>query len=319
MKNGKQNGAPPTEDHEPIRPTKPDAILDAEVGGIRFNAAIQDFKRVTKNHNGKAYKWYASKSWDEWWDEFNTATDKTGDLKYRTAWHFCKVKTKNQWERDLLWEMIGPPPTEDERKRLRAPYLGDWQTRRENGFWAIAPGKIESIKATIKERQDQIAKAESVAPLTIPHMQRWHRLSLQIDKAFGGNPYDPNYSPLHKKNRIRVREYIKLHKAAVQVERQLWETWMRIHGLNPNDANAWAIMAGMVSAAQLGAAGAVVGAQAQQQLDEYSKLDLMLAKDWREKTEMYPGLTPPVAVLEGEVKPNGKDKNGKDKHESVKQ
>jgi hypothetical protein len=304
MKSNGKNGHAAEEQASSV-PGSVSSILEAEVGRPVSSLKIQDFSKTGK-HARKAYLWYKSKPWDDWWDEFSTAADANGRLKYKTAWSFCRVKAKKGWERELLWEMIGPqPPTVNNH---RAPWLGDWQRRRENGFWALDPTKMEGVKAVVKERQDAMEAAKAIAPLMLPHMQRMHRLTLEIDAAFGGSPYLANYPPDHEKNKKRVREYLAVLKAAVDQEKELWEMWMKAHGLNPGDAGAWLMMASIVGQ-QAGIAGAkgalagqMIGMQQALQLSA-DQADIALVRDLRAKTEMYPGLTAPDITVPKDRKP----------------
>lgn len=257
-----------------------------------------DFKGAGSNC-AKALQWYKAQPWDEWWDEFTTAIDGKGRPMYPTVSRFVKAKTKNQYQRELMMEMIGPEPPET----MRAPWLGDWEKRRASGFWEVDSRKYKSIQQAIKERQDAIEAAKAVGPLTIPHMKRWHRLSEKIDAMFNGEPFLMNLPPDDPKNQARFKAYVEMHRIAENQEKAMWEMWMKAHGLDPSDANAWVTMASMV-AARAGAAGALAGAAAASsgQLDRFSSLDLMLAKDLREKSEMYPGLSLPDASGEPATK-----------------
>lgn len=292
--NGKSNGHSQAEEVQVF-------LEEAEVGRpILSQGKLLDWaKRHVSPNCKKAFDWYKDIEWDVWWDDFATSLDKTGKPKYRTAWQFVKAMTKNKFEKDLLWEMIGPEPPEE--AKLRAPYLGDWQKRRTNTFWSISPGRLESVKAAIKEREEALMAARAVSPLLLPKMARWERLSQKIDEAFNGNPFLPDLPPNHPKNIARVNEYMRLHQLADSQTYRVCDAWFKAHGLDPNDGAAWVAMLGM-TAARAGAAGALAGAALAQGTlpngQQINPWDLLMAQNMREKAEMYPGLTLPDAVIE---------------------
>lgn len=249
-----------------------------------------NFKPATSNAQ-KALKFWKSKPWDEWWDEFNEKIDKQGRPVYRTVGQFVRAKAKNQYERDLMLEMIGPEPPEE--KSLRAPWLGDWQLRRANGFKAYDDEKYESIKQALHERVDALEAAKAVAPLTVPFMKRWNRLADKVDEIFGGQPFNVELGPTHPENIKRFKAYVEMHREVERGAMRMWNKWMKAHGMDPNphmDAQQWVTMAAL-AAGKAGAAGALTGVAAAG--GQFQEWDLMFAKDLREKAEMYPGLTLP--------------------------
>lgn len=287
-----------------------------------------DFKRShgqSKDSN-KAYQWYKHQPWDEWWDEFNTAIDEHARPRYRTAWQFCCAKTEDPWQRRLLWEMIGPD--RPAAKALRAPWLGDWQKRRANGYWALEPDKVRTIQAALKERQDAIESARALAPLVAMRLQRWHRLQELIDTAFGGQPYLENLPVNNDQNRERIREYIRLQRTIDKQIDQLCKVWWQTHGMPPaHDGQAWVNMLSLLAAGgKIGAAAALTGATAGANAERekaidilgalgLNKFDVLFAQDLRKREERYPALpslTGGPATIPGETvaeeKPNGKRK-----------
>jgi hypothetical protein len=192
---------------------------------------------------GKPYDYYKSLAgkWQKWWDEFNTRLDENGKLQFRTAWSFIRSRTKDEWEREILWEMIGPKPQpEEDKKYLRVPWLGDWQKRREQGFNNFSdPRKFRSIAAAYKERAKQMDAAKSVAPLIIRNIARWEELAEKITQAFSGQPLMAREAPDSPKNRSRLEFFIRMQKEVLEQEARLWGEWFRCHGLDPTDPSHW--------------------------------------------------------------------------------
>ena len=136
-------------------------------------------------HGGRTYEFYKSIRWPEYWDEFNTALDpKTNQRKYKTVNQFIQAKCKQEWQRELMWEMIGPEPKLlGNKQQLRVPYLGDWEKRRNNGFWCFEDhGKVRMVQEAIREKQEGLQATRALAPLLASRMARWKKIAEVIDQ-----------------------------------------------------------------------------------------------------------------------------------------
>lgn len=242
-----------------------DEILDAVV-----EAPVRPVSKIRYNHQGRPYAYYKSLCerglWAEWWDDFNSSVDpKTGKTKYRTAYQFAQAKANGAEQRKWIMEMIGPRPDLDDTglKKLRLPWLGDWEKVRANGFWAFEdPSKTKAIAQAVKERQDQKLAVLALAPLCYQQISRAVRAHQKVDEIFGGQLYMDSLSPTDPKNLRRMKAYVNAHSL---VDKKLLAPWLQryfeIHGFDPNWAgHQWANMAGM--AGQVGAAAALTGVAA---------------------------------------------------------
>lgn len=255
---------------------------------------------------GKAFEYAMTLSgkWHRMWKDFSTEMTDKGALKYKSVWAYIKELTKDEFKRDVLWEMIGPEPElEAGRRLLRVPWLGDWDQIRRQSF-VPDTRKFAAIKETYKQRAQQLDAARAVAPLTIRQIARWENLAAQIDEAFAGQPFDLSEAPDSEKNVKRLSLYIKLQKKVLDTETQLWDSWYKAHGLNPGLPEHWLnmrIMDGMPlqDPAQLGDGKTIEGQTAAPQeigghaiknvaLPEGVSIDdLLLAKALRAKAKMY--------------------------------
>jgi hypothetical protein len=221
-----------------------DDLLDA--GEDKYSKPLDvPEDRIAYSKTGKGYKYYLSLKgkWQVWWDEFATALDSYGKLKYDSIWSFIRSRTKKREEQDFLARMLGPRPYLDEGEKRDVPWLGDWAERRRQGFWAFDnPRKIKDLEIAYKNNVEKLEAARSLGPVIIRHISRFEKLSEQIDEAFAGKPFLPNEAPNSPRNKIRVRHYIRLHKAVLQVSVTLWGQWLRANGLDPNDPTAWMTM-----------------------------------------------------------------------------
>ena len=224
----------------------------------KSNEQQQDFDFV---RNTPSHKFYMAQNWLELWDEFVTATvGKNAVLKYRTSWQFCRAKWK-KLDRELAWEIIGPREAADlsNNKKRRVPWLGDWQKRRAKTWgYSYDEDKFKSINQAIKERSDQLEAMKALGPLTMRWMEKGARLADKVEEAFMGMPLDPNLEPTNKKNIERFNQYVKMLREALSIEKEVWAEWAKAHGVDPNRL---AEMMGnaMVTAGQIGAAGALTG------------------------------------------------------------
>jgi hypothetical protein len=276
--------------------------------------------RYEYQHGGRGYQLYRSIDWVEWWEDFATATDQAGKLIHKTAWAFIKRKTKNKKDRNLLYEMIGPRPEAEDGERLRCPWLGNWQRRRDESFWSLDnPGKMKQIQQAIRERKDGLEAARAIAPLSAENVGRFSRLLRRIDLAFGGEPFLPNLPPNHPKNVNRFKAYMEMVTAAHRIQTQAINQWLRINGLDPTNAEQWLQMA-ILAGGKVGAGAALAGQKDgvlamlrnMYQQEESSlpggltETDLQLARHMTEKAKMYDLQLPAVIDAdEDKVKKNG--------------
>jgi hypothetical protein len=175
-------------------------------------------KPSSRNARGETVRrFFASVPWGQWWGEFLDVTQ-DGKSRYPTTWSFAKVKGKSDSERKLIFEMIGPEPELAPGEKLRAPRLGDWESRRAKGVWDHAdPATRRKIERALKERFESVDRVRRAAALvTIQEISRWEKASEQIDLAFAGKPLLPNEPPDSPRNRARSQAYFQMHMQASQ-------------------------------------------------------------------------------------------------------
>ena len=201
-----------------------------------FESPISPSKEFRANKREKPYKFYlyVREKLPAWWEEFNSALDESGMLKYKTVRQFALAKVKNRWQRELICEMLGPRP---DRKRLRVPWLGDWKQRRM-GIQA-GPPLPEEIKTLAQSFRDKLVAVEAVrsaAPFLIAELARYTKVSEEIDKVFAGQPLDPNQPPDSSENQARFRAYRLMQFSLTRMKLELLNQWMTIHGVDPKDS-----------------------------------------------------------------------------------
>ena len=144
--------------------------------------------------SGRDRQYFKSIPWPAWCDEFNSAIDKNGRRRHRTAWGFICAKTKIHWQRTILWEMIGPEPvTAGENEFLRVPYLGNWEQRRKDGFYAFEDlTKAKAVQEALKHRHESHEATIVLAPLLAKRMAFWYQVRDQITEGYAGKIFEDN-------------------------------------------------------------------------------------------------------------------------------
>lgn len=231
---------------------------------LTATAPIRPIDRYTGyKRGGRTYAYYQSIPWPEWWDEFNTALDpKSGRWKYKTLNAFIQTKSKGvQWQKELLWEMIGPEPRlKNDKQQLRVPYLGDWERRRKNGFWCFDDeGKVRMVRQAIQEKHEALHATRALAPLLAARIARWKRIAEIVDQRC--QAVILSEGKIGPKARLRLEFYIQMQQNVENVLADLDRQWMRIFGVNPNDpGRAFVEMAAI--GGKIGAAAALTGVAA---------------------------------------------------------
>lgn len=260
----------------------------------------QDFKCL---HAGWTWNFYKKFDWRLLWDEFCTETLPDGRLKYRTAWAFCKAKTRVTRERELMYEIIGPKPLLEKGEILRAPWLGDWKKRRQNTFWSDEdPTKFAAIKRAFKERANKLEAMKAIGPMTIKWMERISGLADKLDESFGGSPINAKYPPDHPKNVNRMQFYLQWMQAIFLMEKKAWNAWLVSNGISPSSLATYAEMA--ANGQPIPAANGLQAGNGQMlQLPDGLTVDhILAAHTMKKKAEMFGmDLGSEYQTIEGEV------------------
>jgi hypothetical protein len=173
----------------------------------------------------------------DWWDEFNSRMDDDGKLYYRTIIKFARGKGKTRLEQELILEMIGPKPElKPGRAQLRVPWLGDWQRRRDNGFWCPRQrSHFRELARSFKERMVAWDVVRMTAPILIAEWARLEGRQEELDELFGGRQFDMNQSPTGSVNEKRFQTYWAFQSKILANKIEVFHEFMKANGLNPDD------------------------------------------------------------------------------------
>jgi hypothetical protein len=233
-------------------------------------------------YRGRAYAFYLRQPWDKWWEEFCASTMPSGALRYPTTWSFAKAKANGIQEQRWIQGVIGPKPDlEDGRKRPPIPWLGDWQQRRQMGFW-FGTEKAEALAKVLKDRADGLEAARAVAGISAGWLRRAEGLANQADNYFGGQILIPNLSV--KQNRQRADLYLRVLKELFQMASKATSNFLACHGIHQDDVTILAQMQAVSirSATQCGIA------KASAEMPEGITIDdVLMGKMLRDKAALY--------------------------------
>ena len=225
---------------DPMAGSEPEQQPSAEVSNrsTQPSSQPQDFRNIARG--GKAYRFYKTILWAAWWTEFLDVTQ-DGKLRYPTAWSLARAKGRTDWERKLIYEIVGPEPKLAPGKKRRAPWLGDWEQRRAKAVFNHADSATRRrMRRALEERAESMDRVRrATALLTIQQVGRWQKASEQMGMAFGGHPWLPNEPANSPRNLARSRAYFRMLK---QVQQNMGSTLLgfgALCGAGPADEGGW--------------------------------------------------------------------------------
>lgn len=219
---------------------------------------VTPVERYQHKRAGRNWRLYKSIDWEEWWQEFNTAVNGKGEAnagkrKYKSVWHFICKKTKVFWQRQAIWEMIGPEPKKDSKGKLESPWLGNWEQRRRNEFYVFDDtSKVLAVEHAIKERKESAEAIRALAPMVCRRLAYWYKIRDKITEAFAGVDWS---------NESKTGRFLRWQEKVESIINELEQQYMRVFGVNPLDpAQQLVNLAGTIG--KVGAAAALTGAVA---------------------------------------------------------
>ena len=321
MNNGKDNSELKDVLEEQAR-VQEGTVIEQLASQEDVDPPINPVKQYKGSRKGAAYAYYqdVAPKLREWWDEFNTQLNDDGKLKYRTIIGFAREKGKTSTEKQLLLEMLGPQPQVKDGRQLRVPWLGDWQKRRDNGFWAPKQSaEMKELAVTMRRKMVGWDAIQATGPYLAMGMATIEKFKQQVHDAFGGMAFDVNQSPLSEPNQERYRVYTGwIWDLELKRIRLLTEYW-RANGMDVDGKISTVHIQAL--AAQIGSpVGLAEGGQTAigdgQTLPREQLETLKLARMLQAHAGNY-NLKSPIEAMEEDktitVEPEPQKKNGKEK------
>lgn len=206
------------------------AELDDLLGEPPTEKEQKEFRESVRDKKSKDYKFYeqTTPKLPEWWEEFNTQLNEGGGYKYKNVFQFARAKGKNEKERDLIYEMIGPEP---ERKRnLKVPWLGDWKRRRVATYYTpCLPYNVKKLAKACREKLDNVEAIRSTAPYLVQELAQYSKLAEKINELFGED---------EKPTMEKVDRFLDLQIKVTNMKITLVTKYWNAHGFNEEDPEA---------------------------------------------------------------------------------
>lgn len=177
----------------------------------------------------------------DWWDDFMYATNKNGSIKYPTVWSFIQKKTKIDWQRRMLYWMLGPKV--DNKDIAASPYKDypqyDWYEKRERGYW-FGSQNVEDLRKDFANQMSALDKVANLGDVNIDIIGQLRELGKQIQREFGGRLFLPDASI--KENMMRANLYMNLQKQFMTMMEQAQKMYSRTQGVDLDGINQFLAM-----------------------------------------------------------------------------
>lgn len=230
-----------------------------EISKTFFDTRMKNKAKAVANGNGHAkvkavpyhdavMDWFHKQEWDKLWDEFLFAVSPNGRSKYPGVATFARAKfgkPTGPLTKEAEWCLlaIGPQPTDEDGKpkKITVPWLGDWQKRRDMGFWSSSETS-KSLGAVLQERRDALEAARALGGISAQWLARLVGLADQLDKYFHGVVFDPNIKDL-KEMKVRADIYLGIMEQLLSLTERAQGDFLMAHGIHRDDVSVLAQMA----------------------------------------------------------------------------
>ncbi len=123
-------------------------------------------KRDGVKYDKKANRWFQSVDWGQLFLEFLTTFEPNGEFRYKTAWSFCRAKSKSTQIQRWMYSAVGPRPVGwgdgQPQPGLQVPWIADWDRLRARAAWADDESRAV-ISAAVKEELNAVKSARAAA------------------------------------------------------------------------------------------------------------------------------------------------------------
>ncbi len=168
---------------------------------------------------------YRRTPWQAWWEEFVTALNEWGHIRYLNITQFIKAKAQSPEDQALLVAMIGTAVDEALERKARKRGLGaigNWEARRYK-TWNSSILMRELFREMKEGEVAHMVTKLRVAVLSA--IDRAGRLAKRIDSQYLGQPFLPQLAPTAPRNRVRVRQYLRDCAMAFRLLREGIDAW----------------------------------------------------------------------------------------------
>src|SRR5205809_7388354 len=108
--------------------------------------------------------------------------------------------------------------TSGENEFFRLPYLGNWEQRRRNGFYAFEDlTKAKAVQQALKHRHELHEATRALAPLIAKRMAFWYQVRDQITEGYAGKIFEDNKSVTDAQQKKRVDVFLEWQRGVEDI------------------------------------------------------------------------------------------------------
>jgi hypothetical protein len=199
-------------------------------------------KKRLQNKQDKKQAYVDALDLNQLWEDFANSFNKNGTPEFKTAWSFVCKKTKIDWQRKVLYWLIGPAVVVEkgQRPEFNLPQY-DWEEKRKKGFW-YSSGNIEALKQDINSKASAYEAVRQAGKVNVTTIVRLNNLLEQLEDEFGGRLMLPGLSM--KENALRAQLYMNLVTQVINLSSNAQLMYARTQGLDLERLDAFFAMFG---------------------------------------------------------------------------
>jgi hypothetical protein len=169
--------------------------------------AQEKTKKSKVTPTSKESKYLDSLDFRPLWEDFHLAIKKNGTQKYVTVNQFICAKTKVQWQKDLLWWVLGPKVIGNAASPYAKFEQYDWEEKKTKGFW-YAGNNAEQLSSKLSQMHGSMGKLSELGNVNVDFIQRLKAVLTKVDREFGGRLMLPELSSKRNRERVELFFYI---------------------------------------------------------------------------------------------------------------
>lgn len=187
-------------------------------------------KKRLQNKKDRNQAYFDELDLNQLWEDFANSFNKNGTPEFKTAWSFVCKKTKIDWQRKVLYWVVGPAVVVEkgQRPEFNLPQF-DWEEKRKKGFW-YSSESIEALRHDINAKASAYEAVRQAGKVNVTTIARLDGLLKQLEDEFGGRIMLPNLSM--KENSMRAQLYMTLVSQIVNLSSNAQLMFARTQGLD---------------------------------------------------------------------------------------
>src|ERR1035437_3047999 len=254
----------------------------------------------SKRDGYRARKFFQSRPWDQYWQEFLTARERNGRITYLTAYSCAKKKAQTDFEMDIIYRAIGPRITAlkdhngDKMPGREVPYLGDWQQLRARAYF-YDNESVDKMRTVVTQKLDGLEAGRGAAIIILDLIAKWAKYDDKIDELFNYTPVEEGLSLAKQDTRQEL--FFRMKNNTMNAQLKLVDKYLKCHGISADGLNDLGQL--VMSVSNAATKNALVGAATGAAIagDPNSPALAMLSRAIFDKARIF-SMPPPTAIAE---------------------